>query len=369
MNDSKKIRSYLKLTLAEGIGAKTFSLLVEKFGSVESAGVASPGALGRVKGIGPKKIAAIQAVTDELIDEEIAEAKKMGAQIICLEDEDYPAALKTIYDPPALLYVRGKLLPEDAVALAVVGSRRCTHYGMEQAERFGGLLGRAGFTVISGGARGIDTAAHRGSLSAGGRTVAVMGCGLSTVYPLENKKFFEQIIDTGSGALISELPMRTTVLSGNFPTRNRIVSGLSLATLVIEAALPSGALITARVASEQGRDVFAVPGRVDSPLSAGTHQLLRDGAYLAGDLDDILGPLGEVGEKIKPEESTELAAPPGLNEAEKALYEALGSGALSLDDLLRRTGLDTGKAASCMTMLVIKGAVTQQPGNVFARKR
>ncbi len=368
MNDSKEIRSYLKLTLAECVGAKTFSLLVDTFGCVEAAGQASSGSLKRVKGIGPKKIDAIQAVTDKVIEEELAEAEKHGVRMICLEDPSYPAALKTIDDPPALLYVRGQLLPEDAVSLAVVGSRRCTHYGMEQAERFGGLLGRAGFTVISGGARGIDTAAHRGALTAGGRTIAVMGCGLSTNYPPENGKLFEDIVAGGRGALISELPMRTAVLSGNFPTRNRIVSGLTLGTLVIEAALPSGALITARVASEQGRDIFAVPGRVDSPLSAGTHQLLRDGAYLAADLDDILGPLGEVGEKIRPEEPTQPITPPGLSDAESALFNALATGPLSLDDLLRRTGLDTGQAASCMTMLVIKGAVAQQPGNVFARK-
>jgi DNA processing protein len=366
MDNADKIRAYLKLTLAEGIGAKIFSSLVEAFGSVEAAGVASGGALGRIRGIGPAKVQAIQAVTAAMVDDELAHAYKFGVEIICLEDEAYPEALKTIFDPPAVLYVRGQLLPDDAVAMAVVGSRRCTHYGMEQAERFGALLGRAGFTVVSGGARGIDTAAHRGSLASGGRTVAVMGCGLAQTYPRENAELFERIIAEDRGAIISELPMRTAVLAGNFPTRNRIVSGLSLGTLVIEAALPSGALITARVAAEQGRDVFALPGRVDSPLSAGTHQLLRDGAHLAGDLDDILGPLGEVGQQIQPDEPL-FQTPPSLTGDELAILQALACGPKSLDALVQQTGLETARVASCMTMLVIKGAVVQRPGNVFAR--
>jgi DNA processing protein len=358
------------LCLAENIGPKTFRQLIEAFGDVEAVAAAGPGAWKGVKGLGPKRVAALGTVGDEQIDEELAEAERHGVKILCLEDEGYPAALKTIFDPPLLLYVRGRLEANDAIALGVIGSQRCTHYGAEQAGRFGGLLGRAGFTVVSGGARGIDTAAHRGAISAGGRTVAVMGCGLSQHYPPENKKLFEQIVSDDRGALLSELPMKTAVLSGNFPTRNRIISGLSLGVLVVEAAVPSGALITARLAVEQNREVFAVPGRVDSPLSAGTNQLLRDSsAHLAADLDDILGPLDEVGRKIKSDEPAELPAPTGLDETETALYEALAEGAMSLDDLLGRTELATGPAAAAMTMLVIKGAVVQQPGNVFARRR
>ncbi|MCD4823317.1 MAG: DNA-processing protein DprA [Phycisphaerae bacterium] len=371
MSDVQTVRSYLRLTLADGIGTKTFHRLVEAFGDAAAAGEAGPVAWRGLKGIGPKAIAALQAVTDETIDEELAEARRLGAEILCLEDEAYPAALKNIFDPPPVLYVRGRLEPNDASAVGVVGSRRCTHYGMEQADRFGGLLGRAGMTVVSGGARGIDTAAHRGTLAAGGRTLAVMGCGLGHTYPPENEKLFEQIVAEDRGALISELPVRTAVLSGNFPTRNRIISGMSLGTLVVEAAVPSGALITARVAAEQGREVFAMPGRVDSPLSAGTNQLLRDGAHLAADLDDILGPLGEAGAAFSesPADAVELPAPAGLTEIEQKLYDALAIGALSMDDLIRRTEQETGPAAAAMTMLVLKGAVAQKPGNVFARKR
>lgn len=362
------LRSYLRLTLAEHVGAKTFWNLVAAFGSVSSAAAASPEEWRHVEGIGPKKAQALRAITEKQIDEELAEADRRGVAILCREDEDYPESLQRIADPPPLLYVRGRLERADAVALGVVGSRRCTHYGLEQAERFGGLLGRAGLTVVSGGARGIDTAAHRGALRAGGRTVAVMGCGLSTTYPPENASLFEQIVREDRGALVSELPMKTTVLAGNFPTRNRIISGLSLGVLVIEAALPSGALITAREAAEQGREIFAVPGRVDSPLSAGTHQLLRDGAHLAADLDDLLGPLGEVGRKIHPPEPAADAVPAGLSEMEMLLLTALSEGPCSLDDLTRRTGAPAGSAAAAMTLLVLKGAVQQRPGNIFARK-
>ena len=366
---SQQIRSYLRLHLAENIGPKTFHRLVEAFGGVEGVVAAGPGAWRAMKGIGPKTLENLSAVGEAEIDEELTEANRRGARILCLEDDDYPAALKNIFDPPPVLYVRGRLEPNDAVALGVVGSRRCTHYGAEQSERFGGLLGRAGFTVVSGGARGIDTAAHRGALAAGGRTIVVCGCGLSTSYPPENEKFFDKIVAEDRGALVSELPMKVAVLGGNFPMRNRIISGLSLGVLVVEAGLPSGALITARQAAEQGKDVFAVPGRVDSPLSAGTNQLLRDGAHLTADLDDILSPLGEVGAKIRPAEPDVAPAPIGLDETEQKLFDALANGALSLDELIRRTDVETGPAAAAMTILVIKGAVAQQPGNVFARKR
>ena len=348
-----------------------FRRLIEVFGSVQAAVEAGPHQWRKVKGIGSKTVDDLSAVTDEQIDAELAQADRHGVTILCLADEEYPAALKMIYDPPPVLYVLGELEPQDATAVGVVGARRCTHYGAEQAERFGALLGRAGFTVVSGGARGIDTAVHRGALSADGRTIAVMGCGLSTIYPPENEKLFNEIAD-GRGAVISEIPMDFETRAANFHGRNRIISGLSVGVVVVEAALRSGSLITARQAAEQGRIVFAVPGRVDSPLSGGTNQLIRDGAILAADLDDILDNLGHVGEAMAADEDAEgglLAMPTGMNESETALLEALAEGELGLDELSRRTELASGAAAAAMTMLVLKGLVTQQPGNVFARKR
>ena len=368
--DEKYVRGCLRLLLADGVGAVRFARLVEAFGSVAAAGAAGNAKWQRVEGIGPKIAQALAAVTHEDIDAELAEVEKHGVDVLTLTDPRYPAGLKEIPDAPPLLYVRGRLTQTDAVAMAIVGARRCTHYGVEQAERFGQLLGQAGFTVVSGGARGIDTAAHRGALSVGGRTIAVMGCGLCMSYPSENEKMFERIVADDRGALVSELPMRRGVEGRNFPKRNRIISGLSLGALVVEAARRSGSLITARVADEQGRALFALPGRVDSPQSQGANELIRDGAILVQNLDDILEQLGEVGEKMTPD-SQEIhpPRPPAvLDDVERRLVAALDEGPRTLDELARRTGLASGRVASAMTMLVLKSVVAQRPGNVFAKK-
>jgi DNA processing protein len=369
-SDESHIRAVLRLHLAEHVGAITYKKLIDAFGSAEKAIEAGPGGWERIEGIAAIKAHAIAAVTDEMVQDELDAAARANAAIITQEDSRYPAALKNTDAPPAVLYVRGEILPTDAVALGVVGSRRCTHYGLEQAGRFGELLGRAGLTVISGGARGIDTAAHRGALAAGGRTLVVMGCGLCEHFPRENTELFEAIIADKRGALISELPMRTSVLAGNFPTRNRIISGMSLGVLVVEAARKSGSLSTANAAARQNREVFAVPGRVDNPFSQGTNHLIRNGAILVQNLEDILEHLGQVGAKLEQAaQSIPLPEIPlTLDATERKLFDALAQGSLSLDELVRACGVDTGPAASAMTMLVLKGAVKQQAGNVFARK-
>ncbi len=363
-------RQCVRLHLADGVGAITFRRLIDHFGAIADVFAAGPEGVRRVDGVGPKTAQAIFAVEDEAVDAELEAAEEHGANIVAFDDDEYPAALKNIADPPPVLYVRGRLEAADSISLGIVGSRRCTYYGTEQAERFGGLLGRAGFTVVSGGARGIDTAAHRGALTAGGRTVAVMGCGLAHVYPKENRELFDTIAD-GRGAVVSYLPMNTGVQSQNFPGRNRIISGLSQGVLVIEAARKSGSLITARHAAEQGRPVFALPGRVDSPYSQGANELIRDGVTLVQDLDNILEQLEGLGEVLA-DEPTSRPAPlpmPPLDAAEQRIVDAFDTEPLGIDQLAGRTAIPAHQVVAAMTTLTLKGVVAQQPGNVFALKR
>ena len=212
--------------------------------------------------------------------------EKYHVKIITQDDPAYPVNLKNIFDPPLVLFLRGEILPEDDLSIAIVGTRIATIYGMNMARKISSQLGQRGFAIISGGARGIDTAAHQAALVINARTIAVLGCGVDVVYPPENTRLFGQIIK--NGALVSEFPMGTLPLGQNFPQRNRIISGLSVGVVVIEAPRKSGALITACSALEQGREVFCVPGQADSFTMKGSHQLLREGAKLVEDVDDII---------------------------------------------------------------------------------
>jgi DNA processing protein len=373
MSDLSTIRSILRFTLAANVGPVVFGRLIQTFGGVEGALRAGPDQWGAIRGVGPKIIEALKDVSDATVDEELSLAADLGVTLLTADDECFPPALKQLADCPPILYVRGQLIPGDAVSIGVVGSRNCTHYGLEQASRFGGLLGRAGFTVASGGARGIDTYAHRGALDSQGRTVAVMGCGLATLYPPENAELFDRIVAEDRGAIVSELPLRTEIRAGHFHSRNRLISGMSLGVLVVEAARRSGSLITARQAAEQNREVFAIPGHIDSALSAGTNQLIREGAILTTCLEDILEHLGPVGETIQEQIDEETpdadAIPANLDATETTLLTALKTdGAMHIDVLAAHTGLETGPVISSLTMLVLKGHVAQQPGNVFAFK-
>lgn len=285
-NGRAAVLDRLGLMMLPGVGPVHAQRLLETFGSVEKVFRAGPEALSRVKGIGKQTAGRIVRARDQvraLAEEELALAESAGVTVLPHGAPGYPPLLAQIPAAPGQLYVRGTLDAEgaDRYAVAIVGSRRCSAYGVEQAERFGGLLARAGVTVISGGARGIDTAAHRGALRAGGRTIVVQGCGLAGCYPPENAALYDQIVAEGRGAVVSELPMTTSPASENFPARNRIISGLSLGVIVIEANARSGALITARLAAEdQGREVMALPGRVDSRTSEGTHELIKKGGAL-----------------------------------------------------------------------------------------
>jgi DNA processing protein len=386
------LRSYLQLSLTSGIGPILIARLIEAAGSAQAACAASAALLSRVEGIGSVKAGQIARALHQAAqaaEAEEAKARALGIRLLCLEDPDYPELLKTIPDPPVVLYVKGALEPRDLNAVAVVGSRKCSFYGREQAERFGALLAGAGVTVVSGGARGTDSAAHRGAMQpALGRTIAVLGSGLDVPYPPENKGLFEQI--AGRGAVLSEMPLGTPPNRENFPRRNRIVSGLSRGVLVIEADVRSGALITARqAADDHNRPVFALPGRVDNALSAGPHALIRDGATLVTNLEEILEGLGplphgamvEAGpesdeEDVAPEqgEKKETAEPGqameiGLSPRQREILMQMSAEPSAVETLIDRTALPAQVVLQELMFLSLKGLVRRVDGQTYARRK
>jgi len=378
------LEHWLQLSLTEGIGPILTRRLIDSAGSAEAACGATTSILRAVEGIGPAKAGQIHESlrrAKELLPDELQRAAKLGVSIICIDDASYPTLLRSIPDPPGVLYLLGSLEARDLHALAIVGSRRCSHYGREQAERFAALIAGAGMTVISGGARGVDSAAHRGALShPHGRTIAVLGCGVDIAYPPENESLFKQIAERG--AVVSEFPLGTPPLAENFPRRNRIVSGMSRGVLVIEADVRSGALITARQAcDDHGRPVFAVPGRVDNKMSAGPHKLIRDGAVLTETIEDILDNLGPLPEgadapglftalDAEPEvERAEPAPLPGLTTEQSAILAQLDGESLSADAIIERTALPAAVVMRELTILALRGAIKRIDGQTFARAR
>lgn len=393
-------RTYLRWALTDGIGPLLFSRVLVQFGDAETALGASAGRLAEIRRIGPKSAERIACARDAVeIDAEIEAAAKHGVRILCRADAEYPPGLREIADAPIVLYVKGELQPGDAVALAIVGTRRCSIYGSEQARRFGELLAGTGFTVVSGLARGIDAFAHHGAVDAGGRSIAVMGKGLPEIYPPENQALAEKVLE--HGAWISELPMQAEVHRENFPGRNRIIAGMTLGTLVIEAPQRSGALITARLANEYNREVFAIPGRVQDPLAFGSNDLIRRGyAKLTACLEDILEELGAVGERMRPAPAEqpagdvtagssgdcstgETAGPSGSSDVDrtpplpgrsphltgiqKRVYEVIGYEPMFQDAVLRASQLPPGEVLAAFTALELKGLVKRLPGQLIVR--
>ena len=377
--NSVDIDKWLRLVRAENVGPVTFVRLIEQFGSVDRVLGASASEMVKVEGIGFKTAEQIASTRDKFdAAAELERAQKLGVWIINLEDSRYPTLLKQIYDPPPVLYIKGTLTNSDNLGIAIVGSRRCSLYGQEQAGRFAHLLSAAGFTIYSGMARGIDTAAHKGALAADGRTIAVEGCGLANIFPPENKELFSLI--TQSGACISELPLNYEPLAENFPPRNRIIAGMTLGTIVVEAPLRSGALITTRVALEYNREVMAVPGKIDSPLSKGSNLLIKQGAKLVESVEDVTEALGHIGQQLQEhvsesaEKTREKVEAPlfdvsqlKLSKAEKMIYDCLGHEPVHIEQIIAEADLSPGSINAGLISLQLKGLIKQLPGSSFLK--
>lgn len=356
------------LNLIEGVGPVTVRRLLEVFKDPVHILQASESEL-LAAGIGFQLASRICRWEEQVdLQRELKLIREYECQILIPEDEEYPPLLRQIYDPPILLYVKGKIESKDRHAIAIVGSRRATHYGIETARRLAYQLAYAGITVVSGGARGIDSAAHQGALMAKGRTIAVLGCGINIVFPPENQQLFERIVQ--SGALITEFPFDRHPDRQTFPIRNRIVSGMSLGTVVVEAPLNSGSLITANIAAEQGRQVFAVPGRIDSPTSKGCHELIKKGAKLCEGIDDILSEF----EYLFPSApSRTLDTPTGamsfveLSENEQRVLQAIGEEEKHIDEIIRQTSLSAPTVSIVLLQLEMKKLVRQLPGRRFVK--
>jgi len=357
------------LNLIEGIGPVRVRQLIEHFGEAPAILGASRPQLLRVQGIGEDTAEAIATWENSIqLADELERIDQFACRAVIQSDAEYPASLREIYDPPVVLYVKGSLTAKDRNAVAMVGSRQTTHYGIETARRLAYQLAYVGVTVVSGGARGIDTAAHQGALSAKGRTVCVLGTGINIVFPPENKDLFDRIAE--HGAVITQFPFNRKGDRQSFAIRNRIVAGMTLGTVVVEANLTSGALITANFATEYGRQVFAVPGRIDSPRSKGCHDLIKKGAKLCESAEDILSEFEYLfPASNRPPSPAETGTLPSLelSENEEKVYDALGREGIAMDDVIRRSGLPASTVSVVLLGLEMKRLVRQLPGRIFLR--
>lgn len=368
------LKFWIALKSISGIGSVNFQSLLDQFGSAPAVFDASVPDLKSVEGISKETASAIADFNSwKKIKEELELIHKYNVNIITYQDELYPQKLLNIYDLPPYVYVMGNLKKDD-INIAIVGSRAASTYGKYTTEKISRELALKGLTVVSGMARGIDSAAHRGAITAHGRTVAVLGSGLDVIYPPENKKLFQEI--TQNGAVISEFPLGTPPRSSNFPARNRIISGMSYGVVIVEAGEKSGSLITARLASEQGREVFAVPGGIDSAGSRGTNKLIKQGAKLIENIDDIL-------EEILPQMENAPVLRQGasntetletcdkrcecINDIEQKIMDAISNQRVHIDDLMASTSMTSGDMLSTLTVMELKGMIQQHPGKFFSK--
>lgn len=363
MNDTKY---WIWLNSINNIGPIKAKRLLEYFKTPKDIWNADKSQLSEIEGIGQNLSFVIESCKDEkYLEDELNKIKKKNIEILTLNDDKYPANLKNIYDPPILLFVKGNISSEDNNAVAIVGSRKATHYGLKAAYELAKQLAQKGITVISGMAKGIDTAAHKGALDAGGRTIAVLGCGLDIVYPYENRILMNEIIK--NGAVVTEYPLGTAPEAKNFPRRNRIISGISLGTIIVEASQRSGSLITADFALEQNREVFAVPGQIYTKQSEGTNNLIKQGAKLVTSVEDVLE---ELNIKIKQDTMVELDQQiqyNNLSKDEKMVFENISNLPIHLEEILNLSHFTIDKLNIIITTLELKGLIKQLPGKVFIR--
>ena len=351
--------------LVPQLGGVALQGLLVAFGSAVKAWEATLQTLQSVPGISPGMAQAIRRFPRaQAVREDQAQVARAGVRVIVWGDPEYPMHLQKVASVPPVLYLRGTLEQEDDTAIAIVGARHATAYGVDLARELAAELGRRGLTIVSGLARGVDAAAHRGALAAGGRTLAVLGSGLDQVYPPEHEELGNEV--AAHGALISEFPLGTPPLRLHFPRRNRIISGLSLGVVVVEAGVGSGALITAHHALEQGREVFAVPGRVHARYSEGCNRLIKAGAKLVETWEDVLSELLPQLRR-RPLDRAAVAPPPTLPAAEQQVFDILAEGPLHIDALIVRAGLPGGRVASALVGLEMRGLVRQLSGKVFER--
>ncbi len=361
--------AFVALNLTERVGPVRVRQLLAYFGEATKILSATKRQLQQVHGIGEDTAESIftwEQRTD--LAGELKRCEEYGCHILIQTDPHYPAFLREIYDPPIVLYVKGELNDKDKNAVAMVGSRQTTHYGIETARKLAYQLAYVGVTVVSGGARGIDTAAHQGALSAKGRTIAVLGNGINIVFPPENRELYERISETG--AVITQFPFNRRADKQTFPIRNRIVAGMTLGTVVVEANLSSGALITANFAIDYGRQVFAVPGRIDSPRSKGCHELIKKGAKLCEGAEDVLSEFEYLFPPTnRPPSAAETGLLPAieLSENEQRIFDAIGREEAQIDEIIRACSLPASAVSVTLLGLEMKKVIRQLPGRLYVR--
>jgi DNA processing protein len=358
--------AYIALNMLPGIGAARLRKLLEVFECPERILLARASELRAVQGIGPEVTESIVTWEKQVdLEAELGRIADFGARVIAQDSPDYPPLLREITSPPIVLYVWGELRESDRHAIGIVGSRKASHYGLECAKKLGYQLAYAGLTVVSGLARGIDTAAHQGALAAQGRTIAVLGSGLLKLYPSENKLLAGKI--SASGAVVTEFPMETAADTQTFPMRNRIVAGWGSGVLIVEAGFGSGALITASQAIDQGRNVYAVPGQIDRPSAAGSNRLIQQGAKLVASAADILDDLNILLPRAPEEQPIAQARTAALKPDEKLVYDSIGDTETPIDAIITRSNLPSGRVSSTLLLLEMKRLVKQLPGQHFVK--